>query len=317
MGSHYSGGSAGTHHGSNGAHHPAASYGSHYSGGSAGTHHGSNHAPCDATYCPEKCAKYYHCQFEHSQTPDCADAPDDCAARCAGCPPPTAEHGSNYGSNHGDWGGPMATHGSKPHPNDDTTKHDGGSAGTHHGSNGAHHPAASYGSHYSGGSAGTHHGSNHAPCDATYCPEKCAKYYHCQFEHSQTPDCADAPDDCAARCAGCPPPTAEHGNNYGSHYGSDYDTVGVVGSHGGQYSDTPMHDKLPGEHSAPTCLHNCFVHYAWKENLPRGEEPRCNLWSDYLFGDGCQEAHLKPTCYSEHDMHEVLLKCIDTGCDPR
>ena len=41
------------------------------------------------------------------------------------------------------------------------------------------------------------------------------------------------------------------------------------------------------------------------------------MWSDYLFGDGCQEAHLKPTCSSEHDMHEVLLKCIDTGCDPR
>merc|ERR1711871_1054583 len=169
---------------------------------------------------------------------------------------PAASHGSHYnggsaGAHHGsnDAHHPAASYGSH---------YNGGSAGTHHGSNGAHHPAASYGSHYSGGSAGTHHGSNHAPCDATYCPEKCAKYYHCQFEHSQTPDCADAPDDCAARCAGCPPPTAEHGSNYGSNHGSDYDTVGVVGSHGGQYSDTPMHDKLPGEHSAPTCLHNCF-----------------------------------------------------------
>merc|ERR1711871_944601 len=80
--------------------------------------------------------------------------------------------------------GSMATHGSDPYHNDDAAKN--GSAGAHDGSNGAHHPAASYGSHYSGGSAGTHHGSNHAPCDATYCPEKCAKYYHCQFEHSQT-----------------------------------------------------------------------------------------------------------------------------------
>merc|ERR1711871_1646979 len=86
---------------------------------------------------------------------------------------------------------------------------------------------------------------------------------------------------------------SNRGSKYGSKYGSDYDPASVVGSHGGQYSDTPLHDKLPGEHSAPTCLHNCFVHYAWKENLPRGEEPRCNLWSDYLFGDGCQEAHLK------------------------
>merc|ERR1711871_1450268 len=211
----------------------------------------------------------------------------------------------------------MATHGSEAYPNDDTTQHDDGSAGAHHGSNDAHHPAASHGSHYNGGSAGAHYGSNHAPCDDTYCLEKCAQYYHCQFQHLQTTDCADAPDDCAKRCSGCPPPTAEHGSNYGSNYGSDHDTVGVVGSHGGQYSDSSMHDKLPGEHSAPTCLHNCFVHYAWKENLPRGEEPRCNLWSDYLFGNGCQEAHLKPTCYAEHDMHEVLLKCIDTGCDPR
>ena len=69
-------------------------------------------------------------------------------------------------------------------------------------------------------------------------------------------------------------------------------------------------------HGAPPCISDCFVHYAFDKQLPRGMEPQCDLWSEYIFGPKCDATSLKHTCAAGSAAHDdVLIKCIDTGCD--
>jgi hypothetical protein len=69
-------------------------------------------------------------------------------------------------------------------------------------------------------------------------------------------------------------------------------------------------------HGAPPCISDCFVHYAFDKQLPRGMEPQCDLWSEYIFGPKCDAASLKHTCTAgSAAQDDVLIKCIDTGCD--
>lgn len=69
-------------------------------------------------------------------------------------------------------------------------------------------------------------------------------------------------------------------------------------------------------HGAPPCISDCFVHYAFDKQLPRGMEPQCDLWTDYVFGPKCGAASLKHKCAAgSAALDDVLIKCIDTGCD--
>jgi hypothetical protein len=83
------------------------------------------------------------------------------------------------------------------------------------------------------------------------------------------------------------------------------------------YTGEDEHEQLPGKHGAPRCMHNCFVHYAWQEKLPKGKEPTCNLWTEYLYGDQCGEDHLQPRCGQDPEQtRAIAFKCVDRGCEP-
>ena len=76
-------------------------------------------------------------------------------------------------------------------------------------------------------------------------------------------------------------------------------------------------DRAKNGHGAPSCMTKCYLHYAYKTALPRGTQPKCDFWTDYLFGAECKSAALKPTCAGDGTMKTVIMKCIDSGCDPR
>jgi hypothetical protein len=125
----------------------------------------------------------------------------------------------------------------------------------------------------------------------------------------------EADEDVPAQSAGS---FAGNGGSYGSQVGSG-SGGSQVGSGSGGFAAAPPEgvDRAKNGHGAPSCMSKCYLHYAYKTALPRGTQPKCDFWTDYLFGAECKSAALQPTCAGDGTMKTVIMKCIDSGCDPR
>lgn len=114
-------------------------------------------------------------------------------------------------------------------------------------------------------------------------------------------------------------PAATTGGSQGSAAVPAADVVPAVGNSAAAGTAAAPSTAAPKyTHGAPTCISACFIHYAFDKQLPRGMEPQCDLWSDYLFGSMCSAPSLRHTCGAAAPsmLDDVLIKCIDTGCNP-